>query len=126
MTGGRAVVLGETGKNFAAGMSGGIAYVLDMDHSLYRRMNKDMVSMTEVTEKYDVAELKGILKDYVKETKSVLGKEVLEHFDEYLPHFKKIIPNDYQRILTAISKYEEQGISHENAELEAFNEMKKG
>ena len=77
-------------------------------------------------EKYDVAELKGILKDYVKETKSVLGKEVLEHFDEYLPHFKKIIPNDYQRILTAISKYEEQGISHENAELEAFNEMKKG
>jgi glutamate synthase (ferredoxin) len=125
MTGGRAVVLGTTGKNFAAGMSGGIAYVLDMDHSLYRRMNKDMVSMTEVTEKYDIAELKGILKDYVKETKSALGREVLDHFEDYLPHFKKIVPNDYQRILTAISKFEEQGISHENAELEAFNEMKK-
>ena len=106
-------------------MSGGIAYVLDMDHSLYRRMNKDMVSMTEVTEKYDIAELKGILKDYVKETKSALGREVLDHFEDYLPHFKKIVPNDYQRILTAISKFEEQGISHENAELEAFNEMKK-
>ncbi len=126
MTGGRAVVLGKTGKNFAAGMSGGIAYVLDMDHSLYRVMNKDMVSMSEVTEKYDVAELENILQDYVKETGSALGREVLDHFEEYLPHFKKIIPNDYQRILTAISKYEEQGISHENAELEAFNEVAKG
>ncbi|MCR4903006.1 MAG: glutamate synthase large subunit [Butyrivibrio sp.] len=123
MTGGRAVVLGETGKNFAAGMSGGIAYVLDMNHDLYKRMNKELVTSTEVTEKYDVAELKGILSDYVKETGSKHGKNILKHFDEYLPHFKKIIPNDYQKVLTAISKYEEQGIKHENAVLEAFNEI---
>lgn len=125
MTGGRAVVLGMTGKNFAAGMSGGIAYVLDMDHSLYRRINKDMVNMSEVTEKYDVAELEEILKDYVKETKSELAKEILKHFEEYLPHFKKIIPSDYQNMLVAISKFEEQGISHENAVLEAFNQIGK-
>ncbi len=123
MTGGRAVVLGETGKNFAAGMSGGIAYVLDMNHDLYKRMNKELVTSTEVTEKYDVSELKGILTDYVKETGSKHGKEILKNFDKYLPHFKKIIPNDYQKVLTAISKYEEQGIKHENAVLEAFNEI---
>ncbi len=126
MTGGRAVILGSTGKNFAAGMSGGIAYVLDKDHSLYRRMNKDMVSMTEVTEKYDIQELKDILTDYVKETGSRLGQKVLDEFSEYLPHFKKIIPNDYQKILTTISKYEEQGISYDNAVLEAFRESGQG
>ena len=125
MTGGRAVILGMTGKNFAAGMSGGIAYVLDADHSLYRRMNKDMVTMTEVTEKYDIAELKEILQDYGKETKSVLAAEILKHFSDYLPSFKKIIPNDYQHILMAVSRCEEQGMPHDTAVLEAFNEISK-
>ena len=125
MTGGRAVILGMTGKNFAAGMSGGIAYVLDMNHSLYRRMNKDMVSMSEVTEKYDVAELKRILTDFVNETHSKLGTEILDKFSEYLPHFKKIIPNDYQKMLSLISKFEEQGISHDNAVYEAFKALNK-
>lgn len=123
MTGGRAVILGPTGKNFAAGMSGGIAYVLDTDHSLYRRMNKDMDSFQEVTEKYDIAELHVILTDYVKETDSELGHEILDHFEEYLPSFKKIVPNDYQKMLIAISKYEEQGIPHDSAVLEAFKEV---
>jgi glutamate synthase (ferredoxin) len=126
MTGGRAVVLGMTGKNFAAGMSGGIAYVLDMNHDLYRRMNKDMVSLEELTEKYDIAELKEILEDYVKETGSELGKEILADFENYIPHFKKIVPHDYQKVISAIGKFEEQGISHENAVLEAFNEITKG
>ena len=126
MTGGRAVVLGGTGKNFAAGMSGGIAYVLDMNHDLYRRMNKEMASIQELTEKYDIAELRDILEDYVKETGSELGKEVLDNFEEYIPHFKRIVPHDYQRVISAIGKYEEQGISHENAVLEAFNEITKG
>ena len=120
MTGGRAVILGMTGKNFAAGMSGGIAYVLDREHTLYLRMNKSMAALEEVTEKYDVAELKAILKDYVKETDSQFGKEVLENFEEYLPDFKRIVPNDYHRMLTAIGKFEEQGIEHENAVMEAF------
>ena len=123
MTGGRAVILGPTGKNFAAGMSGGIAYVLDMDHSLYLKLNKDMVSLLEVTEKYDIKELKDILTDYVKETKSELGTEILQNFDMFLPSFKKIVPNDYQKVLIAVSHFEEQGISHENAELEAFKSL---
>ncbi len=125
MTGGRAVILGSTGKNFAAGMSGGIAYVLDQDHSLYRKMNKEMVNVHEVTEKYDIAELKEILTDYVKSTGSELGQDILAHFEVYLPHFKKIMPRDYQHMLTAIGKFEEQGVSHENALLEAFYEVQK-
>ncbi len=125
MTGGRAVILGPTGKNLAAGMSGGIAYVLDMNHDLFRKLNKDMVSMSEVTEKYDVAELRDIIDDYVRETGSERGKEIADHFEEYLPYFKKILPNDYKRMLVAISGFEEQGISHEHAVEEAFAAMSK-
>ena len=128
MTGGRAVILGRTGKNFAAGMSGGIAYVLDTDHSLYRRMNKDMVSLQELTEKYEIEELRGILidyvsEDYVSETGSKLGRRVLENFEQYIPYFKKVVPNDYQRMLTAISRNEEQGMPYETAVFEAFKEV---
>ena len=123
MTGGRAVVLGRTGKNFAAGMSGGIAYVLDRDHSLYLRINKDMVSMSAVTEKYDIAWLRSILEEYERETASPFAAQVLEHFEEWLPDFKKILPNDYQRMRKAIGRYEEQGISSEDAVLEAFREI---
>ncbi len=126
MTGGRALILGPTGKNFAAGMSGGIAYVLDLDHTLYLRMNKDMVSMEEVTEKYDIAELKSILADYVNETHSAYASDILKKFDDYLPDFKKIVPMDYQKMLMAIGRLEEQGISHEYAVLEAFKEIAAG
>ena len=123
MTGGMAVILGPTGKNFAAGMSGGIAYVLDEDHSLYRRMNKDMDMLEELTEKYDIEELRRILQDFVKETDSARGKKILENFESYIPSFKKIVPKDYQKMLSIISKYEEQGIPHEDALVEAFNEV---
>ncbi len=123
MTGGKAVILGMTGKNFAAGMSGGIAYVLDMDHTLYLRMNKDMVTLQELSDKYDIKELRDILKDFVRETDSKKGKEILSDFDHYVPYFKKIVPTDYQKVLVAISRFEENGISHENAELEAFKSM---
>ena len=115
MTGGRAVILGMTGKNFAAGMSGGIAYVLDREHTLYLRMNKDMDSLQEVNDKYDVAELRDILTDYERETGSAFAAEILADFDAWLPDFKKVVPNDYARMLKAIGKYEEQGISHDHA-----------
>ncbi len=123
MTGGRVVILGSTGKNFAAGMSGGIAYVLDRSHSLYRKINKDMVELEELQEKYDIEELKHILKDYVRETGSQLAKEILSNFEEEIANFKKVIARDYQRMIQAIGKYEEKGISKENAELEAFREL---
>lgn len=123
MTGGRAVILGSTGKNFAAGMSGGVAFVLDSDHTLYRKINKDMVELIDVTEKYDIEELKNILTDYEKETGSALASEILRDFDLRIGDFKKVVPTDYQRIISAIARFEEQGISPEAAELEAFKEV---
>ncbi len=126
MTGGKAVILGMTGKNFAAGMSGGIAYVLDREHTLYLRMNKDMASLTELTEKYDIEELRGLISDYVNETGSVFGQEILKNYNSYIPDFKKIVPNDYQKMLTLISRFEEQGMDYDHAVLEAFKELKNG
>lgn len=120
MTGGRVAVLGRTGKNFAAGMSGGIAYVLDEGNDLYIRLNKEMVSSHEITSKYDVQELKEMIQEHVSYTNSEKGKEILEHFGEYLPKFKKIIPHDYERMLTTILLMEEKGLSAEQAQIEAF------
>ena len=120
MTGGRVVVLGPTGKNFAAGMSGGIAYVLDEGNDLYMRLNKGMVSSYEITSKYDVMELKEMIKEHVAYTNSAKGKEILDHFEHYLPKFKKIIPHDYERVLKTIVQMEEKGLSAEQAQIEAF------
>ena len=120
MTGGRVVVLGKTGKNFAAGMSGGIAYVLDENNDLYTRINKEMVFSEEITSKYDVMELKDMIKEHVSLTNSVKGKEILDNFSEYLPKFKKIVPYDYNRMMMAIVQMEEKGLSAEQAQIEAF------
>ena len=120
MTGGRVVVLGRTGKNFAAGMSGGIAYVLDEDNDLYTRMNKEMVFSEEISNKYDVMELKDMIKEHVALTNSEKGKAILDNFSEYLPKFKKVIPYDYNRMLMAIVQMEEKGLSSEQAQIEAF------
>ena len=120
MTGGRVVILGKTGKNFAAGMSGGIAYVLDEDNDLYMRTNKSMVFSEEVTNKYDVLELKEMIKEHVTLTNSEKGKEILDHFSEYLPKFKKVIPYDYNRMQMAIVQMEEKGLNAEQAQIEAF------
>ncbi|MCD8119782.1 MAG: glutamate synthase large subunit [Lachnospiraceae bacterium] len=125
MTGGVVVILGRTGKNFAAGMSGGVAYVLDEDRDLYMRLNKGMVFSTEVTNKYDVIELKQMIQDHVTYTNSAKGKEILENFGEYLPKFKKIIPYDYNRMMLRIVQMEEKGLSSEQAQIEAFYAMKK-
>lgn len=100
MTGGRVVVLGSTGKNFAAGMSGGIAYVLDMENVLYKNLNKSMISIEKVEEESDREKLRGLIKAHVKATGSSLGRQILEQFDRYLPHFKKLIPYEYKRMLS--------------------------
>ena len=89
MTGGRVVVLGKTGKNFAAGMSGGIAYVLDEKNDLYKNLNKEMISIEKVETKPDIQELHHMIKAHVEATGSGKGQEVLAHFQEYLPKFKK-------------------------------------
>ena len=119
-------VLGKTGKNFAAGMSGGIAYVLDLNNDLYKKVNKEMVNIERVTDKYDVLELKDMIKEHVAYTNSEVGKEILENFKDYLPKFKKIIPEDYEKMMSAILQMEEKGLSSEQAKIEAFNKIKNG
>ena len=120
MTGGRVVIIGDVGKNFAAGMSGGIAYVLDEKNDLYTKVNKQMVAIEKVTNKYDVQDVKNMIQEHVANTNSVKGKQILEHFEEYLPKFKKIIPYDYSRMLATIVKMEEKGLSSQQEQIEAF------
>lgn len=120
MTGGRVAILGKTGKNFAAGMSGGIAYVLDEDSDLYMRMNKELVSVSVVSEKADILELKNMIEEHVKATDSPKGKEILDNFDEYVPKFKKILPNDYAKMMQTMYAMEEKGMTPEQAKIEAF------
>ena len=122
MTGGRVVVLGKTGKNFAAGMSGGIAYVLDEDSHLYRNLNKSMISIERVENKYDIQELKELIEEHVEATGSERGRMILDNFDDYLPKFKKIIPHDYKKMIALATKLEEKGMSSEQAQIEAFYE----
>ena len=126
MTGGTAVILGPTGRNLAAGMSGGIAYVLDENHDLYLRLNKQLVSMGEVTDKHDIDTLRDLIERHTKETGSKLGKKILADFDTYIKSFKKIIPNDYQRMMTEIAKGEARGLNHEESVMEAFKVVTAG
>ena len=120
MTGGRVVVLGPTGRNFAAGMSGGVAYVLDEGRDFYLRLNKALVSMELVTEQHDIAELRGLIQAHADATGSPKAKRILDDFDAWLPKFKKILPHDYDRMLRTIARYEERGMSREQAQVEAF------
>ena len=120
MTGGRVVVLGPTGRNFAAGMSGGVAYVLDEGRDFYLRLNKALVSMELVTEQHDIAELRGLIQAHADATGSPKAKRILADFDAWLPKFKKILPHDYDRMLRTIAQYEERGMNREQAQVEAF------
>lgn len=119
---GNVALYGATsGQAYIAGMSGGIAYVWDADRDLYLRVNKQLVSMLPVTERHDAEELRCLLEAHVQATGSARAREILEHFEEDLPHFKKILPNDYDKMLRSIAQMEERGMSREQAELEAFS-----
>ena len=120
MTGGCAVILGKTSKNFAAGMSGGIAYVLDEESDLYTKLNKALVGFSKVTHPEDVAQLKELITEHVARTHSVRGQEILNQFDAYLPKFKKIVPHDYAKMLRSIRQFMDQGLPQEEAKIEAF------
>ena len=126
MTGGVVVILGPTGKNFAAGMSGGVAYVLDERHELYLHLNKELVTMSAVTEKYDVQTLRAMIERHAAETGSPRARTILENWAETLPLFKMILPDDYRRMLAAIERLEETGMPRDQAELEAFNTLQSG
>ncbi|MCQ2412109.1 MAG: glutamate synthase large subunit [Sphaerochaetaceae bacterium] len=131
MTGGTAVILGDTGKNLCAGMSGGVAYVLDERHDLYKRLNHNLVSMYELDDEVttcprttdDVAVLKALIEKHVKETGSEKGKRILSDWEANIPKFKKIIPNDYLRMMREIYKGESQGLCHDDAVMSAFEKI---
>ena len=103
-----------------------LIYVLDEDNDLYMRTNKSMVFTEEVTNKYDVLELKDMIKEHVTLTNSEKGKEILDNFSEYLPKFKKVIPYDYNRMQMAIVQMEEKGLNAEQAQIEAFYASTRG
>ena len=126
MTGGRVVILGTVGENLAAGMSGGVAYVLDEENDVYRKLNRTMVSLEKVERNTDVMELKALIEEHVSVTGSPKGKRILEHFEDYLPKFKKIMPHDYKRMMDLVTKYEQKGLSSEQAVESAFYEYEGG
>ena len=123
MTGGTAVILGKTGKNFAAGMSGGIAYVWDKDHELYQQLNPTLVSMEPISMKNDIETLEAILKEHVEMTQSEIAQEILAHFDASLAQFKKIVPKDFAKISKMIKTLEDKGYNHEEAQIKAFEQL---
>ena len=127
MTGGTAVILGSTGKNLCAGMSGGVAYILDEKHDLYKGLNHELVKMyalndatTTLRDKTDEENLRNLIEEHVAETGSQRGKEILSDWEHYKTCFKKIIPNDYLRIMTEIFAEEDAGTAHDEAVLTAF------
>lgn len=120
MTGGRVVVLGGTGRNFAAGMSGGIAYVLDMQGNFVGRCNQGMVLLERVEDPAEADELRTLISRHVLYTDSAAGRRVLDHWNELLPKFVRVIPKDYKRMLEQIRKVENDGLQGEAALLAAF------
>jgi glutamate synthase (ferredoxin) len=119
MTGGRVVVIGETGRNFAAGMSGGIAYVLDEDANFSARCNQDMVDLDFLEEDEDLEAVKKLLKKHVQYTQSTVASNILNNWSMYQSKFVKVMPKDYKRVLTAIKKAEQDNTSIEDAVMEA-------
>ena len=128
MTGGTAVILGGTGKNLCAGMSGGVAYVLDEKHDLYKRLNHELVKMYALDDETttlsasttDEDKLHSLIEQHFAETGSARAKSILENWNHYRKAFKKIIPNDYLKIMKEIAAQEKSGSEHEDAVLAAF------
>ena len=120
MTGGRVVVLGKTGRNFAGGMSGGIAYVLDRDGDFHIRCNQDQCDLERLEDPVEVLEVKGMIQQHAEYTGSELALEILEDWENTHPQFVKVMPQDYRRILDAFQEAESEGFEGDDAWLEAF------
>lgn len=123
MTGGTVVILGQTGKNLAAGMSGGVAYVYDPNHDLYMRLNKQLVNTYEVSGKADKEVLEELLNKHYTYTDSDVAKKILSNLDEELSNFKKIVPKDYEKITTLIQELQAKGYHEDEASLMAFEQV---
>ena len=122
MTGGRVVVLGPTGRNFAAGMSGGVAYLLDEAGDCRNHINKQMVAITGVEDAEDAAELQDLIERHWTHTHSGRARRLLDAWDVSVTKFVKIMPRDYQRVLACIKKAHDQGLTGDEAIMAAFEE----
>ncbi|MDF2837569.1 MAG: hypothetical protein K0Q63_3209, partial [Paenibacillus sp.] len=125
MTGGRVVILGGTGRNFGAGMSGGVAYVYDADGTFYSNCNLEMVLLERVADEQDVTELRSLIDSHVRYTGSAVGEHVLANWEFSLDKFVKVIPKDYKRMLEQIRKAEDTGLQGGDALLAAFEANKR-
>jgi glutamate synthase (ferredoxin) len=126
MTGGRVVVLGRTGRNFAAGMSGGVAYVLDEAGDFKSRCNMELVALEKLTDPGEVEQLWKLIQRHQTFTQSAFATRVLRDWSNYVPKFVKVLPQDYARVLKSLEKAQSQGLSGEDAILAAFEENVKG
>jgi glutamate synthase (ferredoxin) len=122
MTGGKVVVLGQTGRNFAAGMSGGIAYVLDVAGDFPGRCNKQMVELHKLEHPDEIEEIRALIERHVKYTTSQHGQQILHHWEEMVPKFVRVLPKDYKRVLEALERVKGAGLSGEQAIMAAFEE----
>ncbi len=122
MTGGRVVVLGPTGRNFAAGMSGGLAYVLDAAGDFAGHCNKQMVELERLEKKEEIEEIRRMIEKHIEVTHSARAKHILDLWQEMVPKFVKIIPKDYKRVLSALERVKSTGLSGEQAIMAAFEE----
>ena len=126
MTGGKVVVIGPTGRNFAAGMSGGVAYVLeDPTVPFETKCNRELVYIQELSEDKEIKELYGMLQKHAEYTNSPQAKRILENWENYLPKFKRVIPKAYLEIQERIKDLKESGLNKFDAEMTAFEESKK-
>ncbi len=122
MTGGRVVILGRTGRNFAAGMSGGIAYVLDEAGDFASRCNKELVGLERLADADEIEGVWKLVQRHQAYTDSGRAAKILGDWKNYAPKFVKVLPKDYARVLQALKKVESQGLSGDDAIMAAFEE----
>jgi glutamate synthase (ferredoxin) len=116
------VVLGQTGRNFAAGMSGGVAYVLDQKGDFAKRVNPQMVGLKKLTAEAEIAEVRAMIERHYAYTKSARARQVLDTWEQTVPKFVKVLPKDYERMLACIERAQGQGLTGEEAVMAAFEE----
>ncbi|MGR8948192.1 MAG: glutamate synthase large subunit [Gammaproteobacteria bacterium] len=121
MTGGRVVIIGPTGRNFAAGMSGGIAYIYDPEERFPALCNKEMVNLTALSEEEDEKCVLDLLNNHLKYTQSAVAKKILADWQNNKSKFVKVMPKDYERVLKAMEKARATGIPEDEAVMEAAN-----
>jgi glutamate synthase domain-containing protein 3 len=122
MTGGRVVVLGSTGRNFAAGMSGGVAYVLDVAGDFPKRCNMAMVGLETLADPEEIQEVRTMIQRHVEYTNSERGRNILKLWEEMAPKFVKVMPKDYKRVIEATQRVKATGLSGDEAIMAAFEQ----